>query len=414
MMTLRMPKPFRSPRAAVATGAVLALCLTGLVTNQSASAEPGHASGTCKTQNSSTTGWTSYPDLLQELERIERTSNGRVETFSIATTFQGREVMAARVGTGDRVALISGAIHGNERTGVESLLRIVDRLGHAGDPETERLLSEVTLVAIPMLNPDGVELNRRINDISWDDVVAGLPQLDSARPAWYYSKSNLGVNRPGFDLNRDFHPDLNYVPTAADLPGNTVDAGFFLNAESRGMRDLYVSLRQEFGKVDVVVDLHHMGPCSITTGGPQDGKPITVTIDYPPLGINDGAKYLADYPLLDQDKSRRYGLAVMDGLTSAYGSQSPLAGVGRYVHFPTREYAGQGRSAFALNGSASVLFEVRGQSHSFGQKMKGMMTNAVETGVLSMLAAMADGSVDTLDGDRFFTYPDYGWDTSGD
>lgn len=210
------------------------------------------------------------------------------------------------------------------------------------------------------------------------------------------------------------YPDLDYVPQAADLPGNTVDPGFYLNAESRGVRDLYVDLQEEFGEVDLVVDLHHMGPCSITTGGPQDGKPITVTVDYPPLGVNDGAAYLEEYPLLDQDKSRRYALAAMDGLTDAYGAQSPLAGVGRYLHFDSREFAGQGRSAFALNGSASVLFEVRGQSNTFGQKMKGMMTTAVETGVLSMLTVMADGSVETLDGDDFFDYLDYGWDTSAD
>ena len=319
--------------------------------------------------------------------------------------------MAARAGNGDKVALINGAIHGNERTGVEALLRIVGQLGQAGDPLTKQLLESITLIAVPMLNPDGLERNRRVNVISWDDIVEQNPQLKGAPPAWYYSKGSDKA-APGFDLNRDFHPDLDYVPRASDLPGNPVDPGFFLNAESRGMRDLYIDLRKEFGHVDVVVDLHHMGPCSITTGGPRDGKPISVTIDYPPLGVNDGAKYLAKYPLLDQDKSRRYGLAVMDGIVAKYGSQSPLAGVGRYVHFESREYAGQGRSAFALNGSASVLFEVRGQSNTFGQKMKGMLTTAVETGLLAMLTAMADGSVETLDGDRFFDYPDYGWDTT--
>ncbi len=407
-----------SPRrrtGAVAATAVLGLGLAGLTALPSASADPGdHASGTCKTQNDAVGGWTSYPQLLTKLDRMERTSQGKVETFSIATTHQGRDVMAARVGTGDQVALITGAIHGNERTGTEALLRIVDQLGSRGDAATQQLLSEVTLVAVPMLNPDGLELNRRVNDISWADVVAQNPQLEGARPAWYYRGGNATTS-PGFDLNRDFHPDLDYVPQASDLPGTTVDAGFYLNAESRGLRDLYVDLQQEFGEVDVVVDLHHMGPCSITTDGPQDGKPITLTIDYPPLGVNDGAKYLEDYPLLDQDKSRRYALSVMDGLTESYGAQSPLAGVGRYIHFPEREFAGQGRSAFALNGSASVLFEVRGQSNTFGQKMGGMMTTAVQTGVLSMLTAMADGTVQTLDGDDFYDYPHYNnWDTYRD
>lgn len=369
------------------------------------------ASGVCQSlENPSASGWTSYSDMLRVLDRIERTSQGRVSVESIATTHRGRDVLAARVGTGDKVAVITGAIHGNERTGVEALLSILGNLGSSNSPEVKALLEEVTLVAIPMLNPDGVELNRRINDISWADTVAQFPQLEGARPAWYYR----GSNPPGYDLNRDFHPDLDYIPVASDLPGLQADAGFYLNAESQGLRDAYIALQEEFGEVDVVVDLHHMGSCSTTTGGPRDGKHVTVAIDYPPLGINDGAKYLEEYPLLDQDKSRRYALAVMDGLMEARGEQSPLAGVVRYVHPETREFAGQGRSAFALNGSASVLFEVRGQTQSFGQKMKGMLTQTVETGVMALLTAMADGSVDTLDGDDFFAYPDYGWDTGGE
>lgn len=97
---------------------------------------------------------------------------------------------------------------------------------------------------------------------------------------------------------------------------------------------------------------------------------MTVSLDYPPLGVNDGAAYLEEYPLLDQDTSRRYALAVMDGITESYGAQSTLAGVVRYFHPDEREYAGQGRSAFALNGS-----------------------------------------VEDKDGDDFFDYPDDGWDT---
>jgi hypothetical protein len=371
----------------------------------------GAGSGTCTPlENPSTSGWTSYPEMKRELDRLARVSGGTVGVESIGTTHRGRDIMAARVGTGPRVIVVTGAIHGNERTGVEAQLNLLKTLG-GNSPEAQRIRSEVTFVSIPMLNPDGLELNRRVNDVSWADTVAQFPQLAGASPAWYYRSGTL----PGFDLNRDFHPDLDYVPQPEDMPGTQTDAGFYLNPESRAVRDLYVSLQEEFENVDAVVDLHHMGPCNETTGGPRDGKQVTVAIDYPPLGVDDGAAYLDDYPLLDQDKSRRYALAAMDGLTDSYGPQSPLAGVVRYLHPDEREFAGQGRSAFALNGSASVLFEVRGQTQSFGQKQKGMLVKTVETGLMSIIQAMADGTVDTLDGDDFFDYPDYGWDTaSGD
>ncbi|TDD72423.1 zinc carboxypeptidase [Jiangella aurantiaca] len=407
------PHSRRVAAGVVAAGAVLAGAL-GAVPSSAAPPE-GPAEGTCKTfDDPQFTGWTSHAELGRKLEQIEQTSGGRVQVDVAGYTTQGRELYTARVGTGDRVLLVQSAIHGNERTGTEALLGILKDLGTGNDPDTLRTLENVTVVAMPMVNPDGGEINRRADVISWDEVVADFPQLAGAPRAWYHSLRGDGIELPGFDLNRDFNPDLDYVPQASDLPGRQTDAGFFLSPESRTIRDVYVGLQQEFGEVDAVVDLHHMGPCDRLTGGPQDGRLISVSLDYPPLGVNDGAAYKDDWPLLDQDKSRRYALAVANGILEAYGSQSPLAATGRYFHPDEREYAGQGRSAFALNGSATVLFEVRGQQDDLGQKLKGMLVQTVRTGVESLIDAMATGEVDTLDGDAFFDLPDYGWEEEGD
>lgn len=399
-------------RAAVTAAAVGALVVGTLFGGASATAtSAGPGEGTCKMfDDPSYNGWTSHEELGRKLAQIEKTSGGRVQVEEFGRTTQGRELWAARVGTGDRVLMVQSAIHGNERTGTEALLAILQDLGTSNNAATQETLSNITLIALPMVNPDGGELNRRTNVISWGQVIKQFPQLEGAPRAWYHRLSNGGIDLPGFDLNRDFNADLDYVPQPEDLPGLQVDAGFYLSPESQAIRDMYVDLREEFGEVDAVVDLHHMGPCDRLTGGPQDGKLISVSLDYPPLGVNDGAAYKAEWPLLDQDKSRRYALAVANGMQEAYGEQSPLAAVGRYFHPDQREYAGQGRSAFALNGSATVLFEVRGQSDDFGQKMKGMMVRTVQTGVESLIASMASGEVDSLKGDAFFDLPDYGWD----
>jgi hypothetical protein len=352
------------------------------------------------------TGWTSYAQLGSALDRIESTSGGRVDVDVIGHTNRGRELYAARVGTGDRVMLVTSAIHGNEKTGTEALLHLLKHLGSSSSPDTEALLRGVTLVAVPMINPDGGELNRRQNDFPWTEVVQRFPQLAGAPPAWYYSR-----NAAGFDLNRDFTPDLDYEPRAQDLPGADELPGFFLNNESRTLRELYLDLRSEFGMVDAYVDLHHMGPCEQIEG---DGDYVTVTLDYPPLGPEDSGKYDA-WPLLDQDKSRRFAYAAYLGMRDHAGNgsadQSPfLGGIARYLHPETRDLPGQARSSFALNGTGTVLFEVRGQSDDFGQKKNGQLTGIVEAGVRGLVQRLADGSVDTLDGDRFFDLPDYGWD----
>lgn len=394
----------------------MALTASVLAAVPASAAEPeGPGQGTCKTfDDPSWSGWTDHQQLGKALAQIEKTSGGRVDVEVAGYSAQGRELWAARAGTGDKVMLVISAIHGNERTGTEALLGILRHLGSSNDPQTRQLLEELTFVAMPMVNPDGGELNRRMNVRPWEDVVAEFPQLAGAPRAWYHQLRGDGIDLPGFDLNRDFNPDLDYVPNPADLPGRSTDAGFFLSPESRAIRDMYVKLRDEKGAVDAFVDLHHMGPCDRLTGGEQDGKLISVSLDYPPLGAQDGAKYKAQWPALDQDKSRRYALAVANGIRAAYGNQSPLAAVGRYYHPDSREYAGQARSAFALNGTGTVLFEVRGQQDDLGQKLHGMLVQSVRTGVESLMVALATGSVDTLNGDDFFKLPDYGWDTTAD
>ena len=404
----------RFRRASIVFAAAGMLLATALAGNPPALAQTeGPGEGTCKRfDDPKFNGCITHDELGPELARIEKNSQGRIEVDEIGRTVLGRELWAARVGTGDRVLLVQSAIHGNERTGTEALLGILKDLGTSNDAATKETLRNITIVAMPMVNPDGGELNRRINVISWDQVVDQFPQLESAPRAWYHRLSGGGTSLPGFDLNRDFNADLDYVPQPQDLPGRQVDAGFYVSPESQAIRDVYVDLQQEFGVVDAVVDLHHMGPCDRQTGGPQDGKHISLALDYPPLGVNDGAAYKAEWPLLDQDKSRRFALAIANGLRAKYGDQSPIAAVGRYFHPDAREYAGQGRSAFALNGSGTVLFEVRGQSDDFGQKMKGMLVQSVRTGVESLIDGLATDSVDTLDGDDFFDLPDYGWDNA--
>jgi zinc carboxypeptidase/PA domain-containing protein len=496
----------------------------------------------------SDSGWTSHAQLGEKLARIEATSQGRVEVDVIGHSHRGREIYAARVGTGDRVLLVTSEIHGNEKTGTEALLQLLRTLGSSGTPQAQAIREGVTIVAVPKFNPDGAELNRRQNDFPWTDVMAKFGLAATPR-AFYYSNGAAG-----FDVNRDFNADLTYEPQQADLPGAEELPGFYLTNEARALRALYIDLRAEFGEVDAYVDLHHrdgcdqinearpnlvtidapssaagtyeaagasFGPdptrqgldgdialvndgstnptegCSALIGFPagaialvdrgptcsfvqkvrnaqaagavavivandrvglptnlngnapdvtipavhvaQDvgdaikaglpatgqiaedlGQYATAALDFPPLGSDvDGNPRYADWPLLDQDKSRRYALAAALGMKEHAGKEnadpSPFfGGVVRYIHQQIsdgytfdRDFAGQARSAFALNGTGTVLFEIRGQSDAWGQKQMGQLTQIVEAGVLGIAERMADGSIDTLDGDLFYELPKY-------
>ncbi|WP_325048945.1 hypothetical protein [Peribacillus saganii] len=46
-----------------------------------------------------------------------------------------------------------------------------------------------------------------------------------------------------------------------------------------------------------------------------------------------------------------------------------------------------------MNGSGGVLFEVKGQTQNYGQKMKGQLVRTVKTGVMGIYNSVADRSV---------------------
>lgn len=343
--------------------------------------------------------WIRYDNLLPELERIAELSDGEFDIDVLGQSQRGRDIYSTRIGTGDEVILITSEIHGNENFGTESLVSLLETLATSDEEEVQFILDEITVVAVPKFNPDGAELVQRQNDITWDEVVENHPQLEGAEPAWNYNES-----RQGFDVNRDFNADLDYVPEAADLPGNTANFGFFLSNESQILRDLYQELQAEFGGVEAYVDLHQMGANNVIEG---TDEPVTIALDYPALGPDGNPRYADDYPEWDQDKSRKYALAAANGVNErADGGVEP--GLARYVHHSTRDLPGQARHAFALNGTGTVLFEMPGQQPNapYDQNLIDIM----EDGLWGILHHMADG-INQLDGDDFYELPKYWPDT---
>ncbi|WP_339148230.1 MULTISPECIES: M14 family zinc carboxypeptidase [unclassified Sutcliffiella] len=146
-------------------------------------------------------GYINYEELGRKLEQIQQTSQGKVTVETAGYTNQGRGIYKASVGHGDKVVLIQSEIHGNEKTGTVALLNILQKLGSSNSPEVNRILDELTIVAIPMLNVDGSELSRRANEMEWAEVVAAFPQLAGVSPAWnYYSYPGVWNydQNPGF------------------------------------------------------------------------------------------------------------------------------------------------------------------------------------------------------------------------
>ena len=124
---------------------------------------------------------------------------------------EGRRIPLLVLGSGPTTVLLWSQMHGDEPTATVALLDVLEHLGRTRKtPETERLLSRLTLAIIPMLNPDGAERTRRTNaqgiDINRDALRLETPEgrflksvRDRLKPAIGY---NLHNESPGLTAGK--------------------------------------------------------------------------------------------------------------------------------------------------------------------------------------------------------------------
>lgn len=352
-----------------------------------------------------TQGFISYAELQKKLRQLEQTSGGKISVDVAGYTNQEREIYTARVGTGEKVLLVQSEIHGNEKTGTVALLNILQKIGSSNSEAAKKIRDEMTIVAIPMMNADASELDRRGNDMSWSEVTAQFSQLSSATPSWnYYTRVLQGDDyaaNPGFDVNRDFHPDLDYVPKAADFPGASNKPGWYITPEAQTVRDVYKDLVAEFGKVDVFMDMHHQGFPYVGDTGEVATMSISAQF-VPDPATPEGEKYAQYANGYDYDFSRQLNVAVYDALQAK--GDSVFTNISLYQQ--DLDLPGTALGSFALNGSGTVLFEVKGQTQNFGQKQKGMLVKTVETGLMGVINGVTDGSVYSIDPEKYEEIPE--------
>ncbi|WP_273831920.1 M14 family zinc carboxypeptidase [Guptibacillus sedimenti] len=382
------------------------LCSTLLLSSVFASpsmAAPNDKPVQAQSQEYAISGFISHAELSKKLQQIDRSSQGQVNVEVAGYSNLGREIYTATVGSGDKVILVQSEIHGNEKTGTAALLNLLQQLG-SNSPEAKKIREEVTIVAMPMVNPDATELNRRGNDMSWSEVVTDFPQLASASPSWnYYTYTNQYwdyASNPGFDVNRDFNPDLDYVPQPEDFPSNSSNPGWYITPEAQTVRDVYKGLMNEFGKVDVFVDLHHQGEYFVE--GTDDKVTLSISGDFvPDPDSEDGAKYREYADTYDGDFSKQLNVSVYNALQDR--GDSPFDNITLYPQ--GLDLPGTALGSFALNGSGAVLFEVTGQTQSYGQKEKGRLIKAVEIGLYGIIDGVTSGNVYDINPNEYDEIP---------
>jgi hypothetical protein len=130
--------------------------------------------------------------LSQRLTELAAANPDLFAQEKIGESLEGRSITDVRVGSGSTVVMLWSQMHGDEPTATAALLDIFEYFRrHREDPAVRRILSSLTLHAVPMLNPDGAERFQRRNvqsiDINRDALRLQTPEgraLKTLRDRW--------------------------------------------------------------------------------------------------------------------------------------------------------------------------------------------------------------------------------------
>jgi Zinc carboxypeptidase len=314
--------------AVVVTGLVGTVGLAG----PAAADPPSHVpSGPCieDQQQVRLSSLPSYEEVVRILGSIEASSQGEVEVASAGLSGEGRQLVYATVGDGPDVFWLQARIHGNELHSTEAVLQMLKYLASSGSAEARAIRENLTVIVIPMYNPDGATANIR----------------QSTAPF-------------RIDLNRDWE--------------------LFRQPESRAWYSLWEQTRPR-----LALDLHHMGQSPVVEGtnqlntfqiGARSIDPSRMTAEQWLTNRQMAMISTAAVSRLGTGNVARYPLI---DITNAVISRMLLGGPGPDGSDPGFETQG------------AIFYEVR----SVGQKSNGMLEQLFVRPTMAVLNAAADGSL---------------------
>ena len=311
---------------------VLGLAVTvGLAGPATADPPSGIPGGPCleDAQEVQLSSLPSYEEVVRILGQIEASSQGEVEVASAGLSGEGRQLLYATVGHGPDVFWLQARIHGNELHSTEAVLQVLKYLASSGSADAALIRERLTVIVIPMYNPDGATANIR------------------------QSTTPLRI-----DLNRDWE--------------------LFRQPESRAWYALWEATHPR-----LALDLHHMGQSPVVAGtnqlntfqiGARSIDPSRMTAQQWLTNRQMALISVAAVSKMGTGNVARYPLI---DITNAVISRMLLGGPGPDGSDP----------GFKTQGA--IFYEIR----SVGQKSNGMLEQLFVRPTMAVLEAAADGSL---------------------
>ncbi|MBM7095745.1 hypothetical protein JSY36_08265 [Bacillus sp. H-16] len=347
-------------------------------------------------------------ELHTKLEQIdERDRDNRMELEVVGHSAKyDHPIYVAKFGDADSdnpKVFLQTQIHGDEQAGTEAAVSLIHNLAMSNNRDIRDILDNVTVWILPMLNPDGAEIidveqgqsKQRRNFQEWTPEEWGL---SADTPAPWYHGTDQASGELGYDVNRDFHPDLSFELSEEDaglLPGLGSEPGFYVTPEARASRDVFEELQP-----DLFIDHHHRYSNVVSE---DDDRLNTLQLIAQVVDEDNVISYGGEEYQLSEESlnlSKQVNSHVYQVLQKG---NSPFGAVSRY---PDVNLPGTALGSYSLNDAAIMLYETRGQQHPdghTGQKGSGMLIQQTYIGLYETLLGLATGEIYEIDPDFYDT-----------
>ncbi|MBO7208204.1 MAG: M14 family metallocarboxypeptidase [Clostridia bacterium] len=145
-----------------------------------------------------------YNQLKNDIELLS-SSYDLTDIFSIGDSVKGRKLYTVKFGTGKKEVYYNGAHHGLEHITSKLLMKFIFDLCYSYNKNIKLrgcnlkdLYEKSSIYITPMVNPDGVEMSKRLKD--WQANARGVDLNHNYDAMWKRGKIEIarqGISKPG-------------------------------------------------------------------------------------------------------------------------------------------------------------------------------------------------------------------------
>lgn len=352
-----------------------------------------------------------HEEVVGRLKAVVAATPDMFSMEQLGQSVEGRSIHHLRVGSGPTTILLWSQMHGDEPTATAALFDVYEYLAkHRDEPAVRRILTQLSLHFVPMLNPDGAERFQRRNaqgiDINRDALRLQTPEgrilkalRDKLEPAVGFNLHNQGWGTAVGDPPKP--ASISLLSVAYDEKRSTNDGRKLTNKICAVIRDsLEPFASGQIGRYDDSFEVRAFGD--------------NITLWGTPVVLIETGPWPAQEP--DPQLVRLNFIAIISALDSLATGNVNKADPERYESLPMND---SGllyvliRNATLINGAGVEPFiaDIGITGNRRVRTVEGKREMQVVMNISDLGDLRTSGALRTIDGSGMTAVPDTGYET---